>query len=97
MSLQVVETAVVKATAGFPDSRKFDIDGDWASLTLKTVSGWAKQHTNLHEYIGWRFCKFNAHPVANEQEFEAAVASMSPGDPIVFTMSILRSKVNNLT
>ena len=85
------ETAVIKANAGFPENRKLGITCDWQTLTVKPFSpkvqdGWAKTHTNLHQYTGWRFYQVNQYTVADEHDFDSVVSRMNPGDPVAFVV-----------
>lgn len=86
---------VVEAKQGFPETRMFNFSriGNSTTLSVVTKGGWAEEHTNLQEFIGWDFVKINSEDVATIEEFNRVKAALNPGDPVTFTMrKYLRDK-----
>ena len=49
-------------------------------------NGWAYKHTNLSDYIGWKFTKVNSYDIENKSGWDNVKCSLQPGEIIMFTL-----------
>ena len=83
---------VIKATEGFPGSyvnMGIDCENDDITFEWCSTFDWAGRNTSLAKYKlkKYRFIKVNEQSVNNGEEFRAAIASLSEGDPVTFTLA----------